>query len=201
MGRYYYPKRGEVESYKQIKVSFFKEHKYLNEGYMGGRIIFSRSGEETGSIAVQSYIGIGEQYIKLIYTQTDRETGDKKEFDYKVPLTTTPCYFGGRRYWFTCAVFKSGVYCGRRVGVLYKGGDYFACRHCYNLSYNSRNLSGIFKVAGQVISEPELEKLYFSVKRKYYKGKRTRRYLRYLKKARKADIQLLRVSNALGVEL
>jgi hypothetical protein len=30
------------------------------------------------------------------------------------------------------------VGCGRRVAVLYMGGEYFACRHCYNLAYKSQ---------------------------------------------------------------
>ncbi len=35
------------------------------------------------------------------------------------------------------------VWCGRRVGVQYLGaGEYFGCRHCYNLTYTSSKESG-----------------------------------------------------------
>ena len=86
------------------------------------------------------------------------------------------------------------------MGVLYKAGDYFGCRHCYNLTYNSRNLSGISKVAGQTISIPELEKLESEVKTKYYAGKMTRRYRRYLKKQEKFDWQLRVMAGHFGGE-
>ena len=51
---------------------------------------------------------------------------------YAVPLTWTPCRFGGRRPWFVCP----GEGCGRRVGVLY-GRRLFLCRHCHGLAYES----------------------------------------------------------------
>ncbi len=145
-----------------------------------------------------SFISEYDQYVRFIYTQTDRYTGEKNDFDYKVQLTTTPCYFGGNRHWFVCSASKNGIYCGRRVGVLYLGGKYFACRHCYNLTYNSRNLSGISKVTGQIISIPELERLESEVKRKYYAGKMTKRYKRYFKKQRKAFFQLQVIAESLG---
>jgi hypothetical protein len=51
---------------------------------------------------------------------------------YRVPLTWTPCRFGGRRPWFVCP----GEGCGRRAAVLY-GGRYFLCRRCHDLAYES----------------------------------------------------------------
>ncbi len=93
----------------------------------------------------------------------------------------------GKRYWFMCPWYKGGVYCGKRVGVLYMDGKYFACRHCYELTYNSRNLSGWTKPFGAIISEPELEELEGSIKRWHYRGKPTKRYQRFLKKREKAN--------------
>ena len=58
-------------------------------------------------------------YVKFNYTVTDRNTGEKTDYDYKVQLTTTPCNLGGVRYWFICPLSKNGVYCGRRVAKLY----------------------------------------------------------------------------------
>jgi hypothetical protein len=78
-------------------------------------------------------------YLRLIYSITDYSTGEKKSLDYNVQLTTTPCNFGGFRYWFICPVSANGRFCGRQVGKLYLPGNgiYFACRHCYNLTYRS----------------------------------------------------------------
>ena len=54
-----------------------------------------------------------------------------------VRIVRTPCRLGGSRAWFICPA----VGCGRRVAILY-GGGIFACRHCYDLAYDSsRNSS------------------------------------------------------------
>ena len=197
MGRWSYSNRQEADGLKQINIFFFKKHGYLSSGWRSGTVTWSRNGEQIGNINVQSSLDDQEQYIKLIYTRTDRQTEEKKDFDYKVSLETTPCHFGGKRYWFICPWYANGVYCGRRVGVLYLGGDYFACRHCYNLTYNSRNLSGFFKAAGQVVSAPDLDRLMEEAKTEYYKGKMTRRYKRYLKKEERCLFQLQVITKGL----
>ena len=198
MGRYYWKKKEEADCLKNVSVFFLNKHGYLKPGWHSGDIIWSKGGEKTGGITVKSFIFEPEKYINFIYSQTDRSTGEKKDFDYKIPLVTTPCYFGGKRYWFICPWSNNGIYCGRRVGVLYLGSDYFACRHCYNLTYNCRNLSGIFKSAGQVVTESELEKLRQETRTKYYAGKMTKKYRKYLAKQEKNTFQLIIVSSALN---
>jgi len=49
----------------------------------------------------------------------------------RIQLTTTPCHFGGDRYWFVCPK------CRGRCGVLY---PYF-CRKCSNGRYKSELMS------------------------------------------------------------
>ena len=49
-------------------------------------------------------------------------------------LAWTPCNFGGHRPWFICPAQG----CGHRVAVLYGGRGIFACRHCYQLVYESQ---------------------------------------------------------------
>lgn len=198
MGRWSYSGRQEADSLKQVRSAFLKKHGYFSSDWKYGKLTWSWNGEPAGNISIQSFLSDYEQYIKLIYTRTDRDTQEKKDFDYKIPLNTTPCYFGGKRYWFICPWFANGVYCGRRVGVLYLRGDYFACRHCYNLTYNSRNLSGYAKVAGQVISFPELDELEAGVTTKFYARKMTRRYKKYLKKRDKSLFQLKVMANIYG---
>jgi hypothetical protein len=77
-----------------------------------------------------------KQGIALTLTYTLKEK-HIKDF---VPLTNTPCYFGGVRWWFKCPS------CKKRVALLYKPyyADYFRCRHCYDLTYLSRRLRGNF---------------------------------------------------------
>jgi hypothetical protein len=51
----------------------------------------------------------------------------------EIPLTKTPCYFGGERFWFICPD------CHRRVSILYRPrySSFFLCRHCHDLTYQS----------------------------------------------------------------
>lgn len=189
MGRYHQSKK-EADSLKKIQIWSLKKQGYLN-GWVTGtlRWTHSVSGTQTNvGIDVSTYSN--KQYLRIYYTQTE-QSGSMQDFDYKIPLTTTSCYFGGKRYWFTCPWYTNGEYCGRRVGVLYLGGKYFACRHCYNLTYNSRKLSGFWKSAGKVISIPELEQLEKKVRCKYYAGKMTRRYRSYLKMEFRAERQIM----------
>lgn len=190
--------KDEADGFKKLEVSFLRKNGYFKSGWKYGTVTWSRNGQETGNISIQSCINSQEQYIRLIYTSTDKTSGKKTECNYKVPLVTTPCYFGGKRYWFKCSLSKNTVYCGRRVGVLYSASTYFACRHCYDLTYASRNLSGISKMSGTIVSEPELEEMYASIKSETYAGKPTRRYKRYLKKLVKSRRQWAFMIDRLG---
>lgn len=198
MGRYYSSKKTESDSLKKIQTWWLKKYGYLSDDcWRSGSIKWtsSWSGDESSvGISVDTYHE--DPHLQINYTQTDQD-GEKKNFDYKIPLTTTPCYYGGKRYWFICPWYVNGQYCGRRVGTIYKVGDYFTCRHCYNLTYNSRNLGGFFKAAGQTISAPELDTLREEAKTEYYRGKMTRKYKRYLKKEAKFLYQLQVITNGL----
>ena|SRR5271165_4980797 len=54
---------------------------------------------------------------------------------YRVCIEWTPCNYGGLRAWFLCP-----RRCGRRVAILYGDGS-LACRHCYQLGYQSQHES------------------------------------------------------------
>ncbi|NUO79351.1 hypothetical protein HUU05_04685 [candidate division KSB1 bacterium] len=77
--------------------------------------------------------------LRLSYdiSETSRES---KGFDYEILLVKSKCYFGGVRDWFMCPLSKEGRPCGRRCRVLYlpHGAQYFGCRLCYELTYESR---------------------------------------------------------------
>lgn len=177
----------EADNLKKIETSFLKKHDYFS-GFRSGTITWTHgwSGSKS-SVGINVLTGEEEEYMRVYYTQTDNYSGEKKEFDYKIPLTTTSCRYGGKRYWFICPFSKNGVYCGRRVGVLYKDGDYFACRHCNKLTYESRKLSGKAKAFGRIISIPEMEKAEAEIKRRFYRGNMTKRFKRFLRKRDKAD--------------
>ena len=79
-------------------------------------------------------------YRRWIYRERGKEVGmsftqhlHQLEAKLSLRFTTTPCRFGGRRWWFQC------LRCGRRVGKLYQppAAGEFACRLCYNLTYRA----------------------------------------------------------------
>ena len=80
----------------------------------------------------------------------------------------------------TCPLTVDGIPCGRRVGTLYlpSGMSYFGCRHCYNLSYKSRNkakhgpLSNFSRL--MAIEERYID-LHGQIKRWTYRGQHTRK--------------------------
>ncbi len=97
-------------------------------------------GEETGTLGYRlTSTTDGEMALRLTYAITDRLSGEKKELNYPVELTTTCPHFGGRRFWLRCPIVKDGTPCHRRVGKLYlpPGARNFGCRICYDLTYES----------------------------------------------------------------
>ena len=94
------------------------------------------SGATTASIGIRR-VGLPSDRpgLRLSYT-LEGWTEKRVPVDYAVDLTTTPCRFGGRRYWFLCP----GVSCGCRVAKLYRPpvATYYLCRHCHQLTYEGR---------------------------------------------------------------
>jgi hypothetical protein len=178
-----------ADNLKKIEIWWLKKYGYLEGWRTGGIEWKNRWSGSSSSIGFEVKTAGKDQYIRFRYSQTE-SGGIPKEFDYKVALTATTCYFGGFRFWFRCPLSINGRYCGRRVGVLYKLGDYFGCRHCNNLTYDSRKLSGWEKAGGRIISIPELERTEAEVKRQYYRGKMTKKYKRYLLKKQKSSFKL-----------
>ena len=139
MGRHYWDSKKTVEDCTQLSIFKLKEFGLLT-GYCSTTLTWTRclSGRKS---SISIVVDTEDLSAKVNYTITDRNTDEKTDCDYGISLTTTPCHFGGFRYWFVCPLTTSGVYCGRRVGTLYlvPGGKYFGCRGCYDLSYESRN--------------------------------------------------------------
>jgi hypothetical protein len=110
----------------------------------------------------------------------DRRAGLEATFTAEVGGTSTrlravssPCRFGGVRWWIVCS-------CGRRVLKVYRppGGLRFACRTCHGLTYTSaqeaHKFEGLFKrlaermEAGVTASQV---RAYFAHEAKGWKGK------------------------------
>lgn len=169
--------KSEADWCKKIEIWWLLRDIKERNGYKYSTVSWGENASH-GSITVEVSIRGEDKYARFIYTQTDNSTGEKKDFDYKVPIVETACHFGGTRHWFQCSLSKSGQYCGRRVGVLYKDGDWFGCRHCYELTYSSKNSNRRYKLYPmfRVLElHQEIEKLEKSAKRYTYNGKLTKK--------------------------
>lgn len=185
--RYYWNRRATTEEMKSISIPFLKEHGYMDTNRWG-TITWSRGDEQAGNISMYSFENIPKsgksvKTVTVSYTRTDYNTGERKHYNYDIELLTTECFFGDRRYWFKCPN------CGRRVGVLYLG-ETFACRKCYNLTYDSCNVDRrgsvyIFRRALELDEKiGELEK---TIKRTHYNGKITKKFAKFLELERQRD--------------
>jgi len=187
MPRYYYPynSKDTVERVRSFDVAFLKKYGYLvADQIKSGSVVWSRDGREVARIDIR--VDMQSPSISLSYRTRKRGEENWKSVDYSLPLRSIPCYFGGQRWYFICGAYKNNVYCGRRVAKLYQNGDYFTCRHCANLSYESCNQSnryrrGFYRVLDAVFNAED----YYAehVKRTHYNGKPTRKYMRYLRMA------------------
>jgi len=132
MGRYPGLGRDMVEDGRALDVFYLRRHGLLAPG-RSSTMRWLRNDVEVASIGTRAVEGA----IILSY----RHCGygeDWQNVEQRVPLVWTPCHFGGSRPWFRCAVYRSGVYCGRRVAKLYGHGKLFACRYCYDLAYENQ---------------------------------------------------------------
>jgi hypothetical protein len=78
--------------------------------------------------------------LQLMYTITDNKTGEKRDYEYTIPVAATPCNYGGERWWYICPLIVNGKNCQRRCRIIYmpSGAEYFGCRECHRLTYESR---------------------------------------------------------------
>lgn len=173
-------KHAKVKSDTLPKLSVYDMNKRgLFRGLVSESIPVICGEEQSSYHIVVSTTNKDAPYVHFIYT-IQRPNGETQKLEYNVSLVTTPCRYGGKRFWFKCPLERDGKSCGLRVGVLYLGGNYFGCRHCYNLTYKSRGLSGKFERLG-VINMDFVYAAWDPGNWRMYKGKPTKKYNRLLK--------------------
>lgn len=180
--------KDECEGRTKISIFWLRRNGHLSPktGWRAGSLSWSytSTGEDAGSLSYQMQINSLEPnaevgHIRLMYKNTSWRTGEETDMDYEIPIVTTACNYSGIRFWFRCPLYSNGVYCGRRVGVLYKISKYYGCRDCGDLVYADQNES---KLSRGMVCCPDLDKAYDGIKRFYYKGRPTKRYKKYLRK-------------------
>ncbi|KKL26700.1 hypothetical protein LCGC14_2392660 [marine sediment metagenome] len=138
-------KKSTVETCFILSISNLKKWGWLPQGgrvQAGGHLNWAKDETRIVLTGVRIDTSVGEAgvvYLDNIFPPT----GVKQT--QTVKLISTPCNYGGVQYWFVCPCWRGGVegkYCGRKVSKLYLPltAYEFGCRHCYNLSYASRNV-------------------------------------------------------------
>lgn len=174
-----------VEDCKRVSIKWLNKHGYLTGGYRWGGIEWT-SGYDDSKSSIGFIVDPQELYIRFRYTTTDYWKDEKSEMDYRFRLMTTPCNYGGLRYWFLCGLYKNGRYCGRQVSKLYKppGAKWFGCRHCWELSYYERqqNKGGKWGCLFKAMDfEDKAAKLEDKMKRWYWQRRPTKKHRRLLR--------------------
>ncbi len=134
-----YGAKSTVEKTFRIDIRQLKTAGFLGD-YCSGTISGERGNGNVWFAVSTDEEFMDGKYIWFRYFARDNESGQMRNYDYKIPLSTTHCHFGGVRYWFRCYANLRHA-CGKRVATLFiaPGSEIFACRHCHNLSYNSKN--------------------------------------------------------------
>lgn len=164
-------KKLEADNLEKLDIRILKEKGLLN-GHRSAEITF-RDGLKA-NLDIHAHPSCG--YINLSYLQ---KLSEWENYDLFAKLNTSCCYFGGMRYWFACPGINNEP-CNERVGILYRVGNYFACRHCHNLTYLSRSVRKISIKAylKEVKLKDKVEKLKHSIRKSYYAGKPTKKLIK-----------------------
>ncbi len=138
--------RDTVDGTRNLDVHYFQRHRLFS--YPPGiryPLHWKQEEEVVASIGwtLEGCCG-SPRSLRLTYTAT--HFSEKTNCEYSVALDTTPCNYGGLRWWFLCPLLRNGRPCQRRCRFLYLpfGADYFGCRECYDLAYESQQKSGSF---------------------------------------------------------
>ncbi len=171
VGRGVFWKKQTVDSAYQLDILPIAR-KLRFDQYAHGDITWTSAWGKKAKVAIMVWPG---GPMRLLYKVTDRK-GKEFTYNYEVILDTTPCYYGGYRWWFLCPS------CQRRCRILYMPSDsrIFACRICHNLTYSSQQeaSSHIGRFMDALFELPALEAKLLRTRSKRKRASLARRYLR-----------------------
>ena len=132
--------KGKVEDCRTLDVNRLSKEGCLRPGNRAS-LAWTVGGEQVASIGLRA-----EADRLILHYRVGRNGEDWTHVEEAVPLARSPCGFGGMRTYFVCPGKKNGRPCLRRVSKLYQGGQYFLCRHCYDLAYASQSESRPYRL-------------------------------------------------------
>jgi len=112
------PHKLKAENTSVLDVAYLSRNGHLDSGNWK-RLYWRQYGE----VRLEALVKAFDDHITVDIGMTSHWIG----------LTQTQCNFGGIRRWFTCPR------CGKRMGMLYFRRNYFACRHCQKIAYQSQS--------------------------------------------------------------
>ena len=165
-----------LDEVKQVSITKLKEFGYMEpDSFKSGRLIWSRRGQEIGSINIFVYLQ-DSPFIELNYTYNKEE-----QIKYKIDLVSVKSNLGiGKIWYFVCP------HTGKRCRKLYSAGKYFLHRdayptamyECQTYSKRGRMIDKVCKIMNG--SDKLYEELYSKYFKTHYAGKPTKRYKQIL---------------------
>ncbi len=141
-GRGVWSRKTRVDEVRSIDILDLKRNKVFSRGPgMTWTLSWSCNGQVVASVSYRlEEGGDGSKGLRFMYTITDNVTGERKDYSYIIPVISTPCNFGGKRWWYICQLVVNGEPCRRRCRIVYlpPRSKYFGCRKCHQLTYESR---------------------------------------------------------------
>ena len=144
-------RKDSIDCSKLLSIKMLKEHGFLDADKTGVVEWSNAASEVVCSVEVETLLGVDVDKTPMAVLRTGVLSA--RGIEQKIKLSTSPCTYGGFRWWFECPVVKDGVYCGNRCAKLYLpvGQLYFGCRSCHDLTYESCQKSHKYdKVFGHI---------------------------------------------------
>lgn len=114
----------KAEHCRSIDARRWAREGILQAGRSGG---WAWTDPDTGKQSASIGYAVAGNVLTLSYRMNDTP------MDQRVPILSTGCNYGGRRFWFGCP------WCGKRVAFLYLRSRGFACRKCNRIAYASQS--------------------------------------------------------------
>ena len=192
MARYFFNTKATVEQCNSISVVKMKQWGFFEESFRSGSFTWGNGQNKT---RVEYSFSLPEKKLRLQYTFTSDPDDPRAEQDYTIHLSTTPCRYGGVRYWMHCPK------CQRRVWQLFFGGKYIIVWwECWNFTYSICNASGLERRMGKILCFPDIDEEFSKLKRRYYRGKKTKKYKRLLRHSDKIERAFFFLGKRFGAE-
>ena len=154
---------------KHIDIRFLRKQGLLVPDGRG-TLSWTRNGQSAGNFNIRVE---PEKHIILSFSYRNRlESENWLKRECVIPLSTTPCQFGGVRHWLNCPR------CMRRCEVVYMQDTSFYCRQCCRLLYPTQ-LEGTH---GRACAKRNklYKKLHGNCRPRMWKRTRDRLYIQHL---------------------